>query len=106
MSTEMINELSPLNLTNPDFWYSAIEQLLDNPNKVLPVYLEHPDTHERLGGYYMHIINDGSKVFVQVEDFSVPEIETGFVIGSSDEWKRLQPGIYRFDITKEISRQR
>ena len=89
-----------MNMASPDFWDEATTLLFDNPGKVLPVYLEDPISKELVGNYFLRLVREERKIFIQVEDFDSTVLETAFIVGSSDKWKRLQPGIYRLRTTR------
>lgn len=100
MRKELPNELKPINMASPNFWDNAAEQLFENPTMILPVYL----CTERyyIGEYFIGLVNEDNRLFLQAEGFSSHELELGFVQGSYEDWKKLQPGIYRLDITDFI----
>lgn len=100
MKKELENELEPMDMASPDFWGEATTLLFNNPGKVLPVYLEDPISKELVGNYFLRLVKERKKIFVQVEGFDSTVLETAFIVGSSDKWKRLQPGIYRLNITR------
>lgn len=96
MSKELSNELGPINMASPDFWDKATEKLFENPDMILPVYLYAEKYY--IGDYFIGLVDENGKTFIQAEGFSSHMLEVGFVLGSSDEWKRIQPGIYRLAI--------
>jgi len=102
MERELENELEPLKLNVSNFWDSAFEKLKENRDKVLPVFLEHSVTGIEIGSYYLRLIDMGENTFLQAEGFSSRAIEEGFIIGGSYFWKKLQPGIYQFNVTNII----
>lgn len=100
MRKELENELKPLNIVDPEYWNKATHQLFQNPNKVLPVFISLDSQY--VGDYFLKLIREGNKMFFQAEGFSSNEIESGFVLGSGTDWKKVQPGIYRLDITLNL----
>ena len=97
MEKELPNELNPLNIIDPNYWDKATSQLFHNPNKILPVFM--PTDSNRVEDYFLRLIRDGNKIFFQAEGFSSCEMESGFALGSGTDWKKIQPGIYRLEIT-------
>lgn len=97
MGKELSNELNPLNIVDPDYWNKAVSQLIKNPDKVLPVFIVIDPHH--VEDYFLKLIHEGNKLFFQAEGFSSYEMEDGFALGSDSDWKMVQPGIYRLDIT-------
>ncbi len=92
-------ELNPLNLcAGPNMWATAIHLLKDNPEKVLPVYMEDPETGYHLGDYSLWFYKDGSKLFLVAENFSSPDFEQAFRIGTEEKWQLIQPGIYKIEV--------
>jgi len=101
MKKELENELEPLDMARPDFWGDVTVILANNPGKVLPVYLKDDKSEQPIGSYFIRLVREKKRLFMQVEGFNSTALEMGFVVGSSNEWKRLQPGIYRLDVTKK-----
>lgn len=102
MKIEMENELEPINMVQPDFWGTALDCLVENPDKVLPIYLKVDGSPKSLGNYFISFVMENKKIYVQAEGFDSSAMEIGFIIGSEEEWVMLQPGIYRLDVTDEI----
>jgi len=67
---------------------------------ILPVYLCTDKFY--IGDYFVGLVEDNGKPFLQAEGFSSYELELGFVLGSDENWGKIQPGIYRLDITNFI----
>lgn len=104
MSKEIENELPELSLNDPLFWEKASKGWIDNPKMVLPVYLEDPETKERVGDFYFSFVTEKGRTYMQADGFSTDILETAFVTSSSLEWIRIQKGIYRIDVTDVDSR--
>lgn len=100
MKRELDNELRPFDTSQLNAWVKIINLLFTNPDKTLPVFFADPDTDKVLGDYFFRIVKEQGKVYLQAEGFSNREIESSFQAGMSD-WKMIQPGIYRFDVSDE-----
>lgn len=100
MKRELDNELRPFDISQVNAWIKIVNLLFTNPDKTLPVFYSDPGTNRVLGDYFFRIIKEDEKVFLQAEGFSNRDTENGFRTGMSD-WKVVQPGIYRIDVSDE-----
>ena len=97
----MQNEMEPVNIARPDFWEKILDDLSENTDMVIPVYLESPKTGKHMGEFFLLYVEEKSKAFIQVEGFNNIKIEAAFILGALDLWKRVQPGIYRMELDEE-----
>ena len=102
MKKELNNELEPMDILVPDFWYKAHLRLLENPGKVLPVYSKDTEVNPPVQDFFLSLVKDEGKIFMQAEGFSTNILEIAFLINVSDRWQVFQPGIYRLDVTKYL----
>ena len=86
----------------PNFWKTAVFKLLENPEKVLPVYSEDREVDPPVQNFFLRFVKEDGKVYMQAEGFSTNSLEVAFLINVSDNWQIFQPGIYRLDSTKYL----
>lgn len=99
-------ELDPLNLCNgPNMFSTAIKLLKNNPDKILPIYMEDPETGKFLGSYSLWFYSNKGMLFLIAENFDPPEFEQDYLIGREGRWQRVQPGIYQIEIVKSQTHQ-
>jgi hypothetical protein len=102
MTLEQDNELEPMYLGIPHFGQLSTFKLLEDPDKVLPVYTKIPTSKEPKIDFFLSIVREEGKRFLQAEGFTSDELEKDFVVRVSDRWSLLQPGIWRLDITEMV----
>ena len=102
MKKELNNELEPMDILVPNFWKTAVFKLLENPEKVLPVYSKDPEVNPSVQDFFLLLVKEEGKIFMQAEGFSTNILEIAFLINVSDRWQVFQPGIYRLDVTKYL----
>jgi hypothetical protein len=90
-------ELEPISVSSEDFWRVVVGRLLENSKKVQPVYLESPE-FGKIGDFFISLIEEDGKHFVQAGDFSSLSIDEAFISVCTSKWVQLQPGIYRLEI--------
>lgn len=104
MERDLDNELDPLYLGQDNFAKISTLRLLHTPDKVIPVCIKDPDCGKWEADFFLLLKTDEARIYLQAEDFSSRETEQIFIDKvNMDYWKKLQPGIYRFDITKYIN---
>lgn len=99
MKKELANELEPMNLETPKFWEEAVISLAEHPTMVLPVFVKEPLAEPPESNCFLRLVREDGKIFVQIEGFSSLDFKRSFEEFKASDWIKLQPGIYRTDMT-------
>jgi hypothetical protein len=96
LKRELPNELPPVDLRN-DIWPKVMEDLWFNPQMVQPVYLNDPDTGQRIGEFFINLLVQKGERYIQFQGFDNLFAQKAFV-DASEDLEMVQPGIYRINI--------